>query len=188
MGEGMTRRIGTAMDDVTIRPARLADIRDMQHIEIVAGRAFIDVGLPEIAGDEPLPTGEMAAYIEAGRAWVATAEAGGRVVGYVLADGVDGNGHVEQVSVHPELAGRRIGSRLIDTVGDWAMAHQMAALTLTTFREVPWNAPYYERLGFQTVEDGERGPELVALMGREAAHGLEPARRVAMIRGTSIST
>ena len=173
------------MENVTIRAAERADIGSMQAVEIAAGGAFVEVGMPEIARDEPLPDERLGDYVDGGRAWVGTA--GTDVVAYIVADVVDGNAHVEQVSVHPEFAGRRIGARLIDTVAGWAARRRMPALTLTTFRDVPWNAPYYERLGFVRLEPADLGDGLRALMATEADHGLEPAKRVAMRRAVEIS-
>jgi hypothetical protein len=60
------------------------------------------------------------------------------------------------------------------------MARGDDLVTLTTFRDVPWNAPYYERIGYRALREDEIGPELRALMAREAGHGLDPALRVAM--------
>ena len=175
------------MDDVTIRAGRLADIPDMQAVEVAAGRAFIDVGMPEIAGYEALPAHELAAYITGGRAWSAVAGDGDRVVGYIIVDLVDGNAHIEQVSVDPDFAGRRIGSRLIDAVGAWAAEHSLAALTLTTFSDVPWNGPYYQRLGFLVVDADHLSEGLLAIRTTEAAHGLDPALRIVMVRPLSAS-
>ncbi len=163
-----------------IRPPAPEELERLQEIEVVAGRAFVHVGMPEIASDEPLPLPALEAYRAAGRTWVVEVE--GKVVGYVLVDVVDGHGHVEQVSVDPAFAGRRLGRDLLDHVAGWARARGDAAVTLTTFRDVPWNAPYYERCGFRRLADRERGPELIALMTKEAAHGLDPADRVAMQR------
>jgi hypothetical protein len=55
-----------------------------------------------------------------------------------------------------------------------------ASLTLTTFRHVPFNAPFYARRGFAEIPAHEQGPELVAQLADEARRGLDPARRVAM--------
>lgn len=74
-----------------------------------------------------------------------------------LIDVVDGNAHVEQVAVHPEHARRGLGTTLLDTATAWAEQRGLAALTLTTYSDVTcysdvtWNAPYYERLGFQIM-------------------------------------
>ncbi|MFI5067288.1 MAG: hypothetical protein ACHP9Z_25355 [Streptosporangiales bacterium] len=81
-----------------IRAARAAELPALQDIEIAAGRSFRDVGMPEIAGDQPLPLDELAGYQQAGRAWVAAGEAG-HPVAYLIAGPVDGSLHVEQVSV-----------------------------------------------------------------------------------------
>jgi hypothetical protein len=56
------------------------------------------------------------------------------------------------------------------------------AVTLTTFRDVAWNAPYYERCGFRVLDETELGPGLRRVRDTEAAHGLDPARRVCMRR------
>ncbi len=161
-----------------IRPPAPEELGRLQEIEVFAGRAFFDAGMPEIARDDPLPLRALEAYRAAGRAWVLEVE--GTVVGYVLVDVVDGHAHVEQVSVDPAFAGRRLGRGLLDHVAGWARARGDGAVTLTTFRHIPWNAPYYERCGYRRLADDERGPGLIALMAEEAAHGLDPADRVAM--------
>ena len=37
----------------------------------------------------------------------------------------------------------------------------LPCLTLTTFRDVPWNAPWYSRLGFEPAPDEPRLAELL---------------------------
>jgi GNAT superfamily N-acetyltransferase len=111
---------------------------------------------------------------------VADVRDAGDLVGYVLLDVVDGCAHVEQVSVHPDHQGAGVGRALLDQAAAWAAANDCPALTLTTFSEVPWNRPLYEHLGFRVLADDEIGPELRALVAEEAAHGLDPTRRVCM--------
>ena len=126
------------------------DLPILRDIERAAGEAFRTIGMPEIADDEPLPLDVLAAYAAAGRAWVA-ADPGGPPVAYLIADVVDANLHIEQVSVHPRAARRGIGRRLIEHAADHAREHGLTGLTLTTFAEVPWNAPYYGRCGFRVI-------------------------------------
>lgn len=164
----------------TIRPPRPDELHVLGEIEVAAGRAFLDVGMPEIAGDPPPSVEDLERYRAGGRAWVV--EVDGRLAGYVLVDVVDGHAHVEQVSVHPDHGRQGLGRRLLDHVAGWARERGDGEVTLTTFREVPWNAPYYERCGYRRLADDELGPELVALMAEEATHGLDPAQRVAMSR------
>ena len=58
----------------------------------------------------------------------------------------------------------------------------MAALTLTTFRDVPWNAPYYARCGFHILDGDEITAGLETIRAREAARGLDRWPRVRMRR------
>ena len=157
----------------------------LRDIERAAGLAFHGVGMPEIADDEPLPLDVLAGYQTAGRAWVAADpdRPAGAPVGYLLADRIDGNLHIEQVSVHPAAAGQGIGRQLIEHLAGVAAASGVPALTLTTFAEVPWNAPYYRRrCGFRALAADELTPGLRAVRDREAAHGLDRWPRVAMRR------
>jgi ribosomal protein S18 acetylase RimI-like enzyme len=164
-----------------IRPVRPAELTVLQDIERAAGRWFVDIGMPEIAEDEPLPVGELARYLHAGRAWVAI-DSGDMPVGYLLADIVDGNLHVEQVSVHPGSARQRVGRRLLDHLAAQATASGITAVTLTTFAGVPWNAPYYRCCGFRILDEAELTPGLRAIRRREAAAGLDRWPRVCMRR------
>ena len=164
-----------------IRTARLNDLPVLQGIERAAGRCFRDVGMPEIAEDEPLSLKELARYHDAGLAWVAANESDAPVA-YLIADRIDGNFHVEQVSVHPDSARRGVGRSLIDHLAAYATGEGAHALTLTTFTEVPWNAPYYARCGFQLMDDTSLPPGLRKIREAEAAHGLDRWPRACMSR------
>jgi GNAT superfamily N-acetyltransferase len=166
---------------IAIRSTRPSDLRVIQRIELAAGELFRDIGMPDIA-DHPVPAVEiLTSYHRAGHAWVAV-DGHDRPVAFILIKRVDDAAHIEQVSVHPAHAHRRVGRDLIEHVDGWAARRGLPALTLTTFREVPWNGPYYQRLGFVTLASSDQRPELAALMAEEAMHGLDPAHRIAMIR------
>ena len=166
-----------------IRLARPADLPRLREVEVAAGALFRTVGMDRIADDEPPSLRELAAFQERGRAWVVTDGAGrGVPVGYLLLDLVDGAAHVEQVSVDPARARRRLGGSLLGTAAGWAAARGLPALTLTTFADVPWNAPHYARLGFAVLPADRLGPGLRAVVERERAHGLHAWPRVVMRR------
>jgi ribosomal protein S18 acetylase RimI-like enzyme len=140
--------------------------------------------MPEIAAAEPMTVEAMEAYRRAGRAWVLLADgtSGAIPVAYALVDVVDGAAHIEQISVDPAFARQGLGRRLIDHAAAEARREARTAVTLTTFRDVPWNAPYYARCGFRVLAEPELGPELRAKRDEEAAYGLDPALRVCMRR------
>jgi len=96
-----------------IRAVEVEDLPALQDIERAAGRWFRDIGMPEIADDEPLTLDELAVYQRAGRAWAAVGETG-HPAAYLIADLVDGNVHIEQVSVHPGSARRGLGRSLLE--------------------------------------------------------------------------
>jgi len=164
-----------------VRAVRLDELPVLQDIERAAGQRFLDIGMPEIAEDEPLPLGELARYHRAGLAWVVADDAD-TPVAYLIADRVDGNLHVEQVSVHPGSARRGLGRLLLDHLAAHAPSEGASALTLTTFTQVPWNAPYYARCGFQPMDDSRLTPGLREIREHEAAHGLDRWPRTCMRR------
>lgn len=161
-----------------IRPALPADVLSLPAIEAAAGEVFRSIGMPEVADDTLPDVEELIRHASDGRVWVATVSS--QVVGYALAVLRDGGAHLEQVSVHPDHAGQRIGADLIDAVTSCARDRGDERLTLTTFANVPWNAPYYRRLGFQALPDDALGPQLTAELSEERDRFTAP--RVAMAR------
>jgi GNAT superfamily N-acetyltransferase len=73
-------------------------------------------------------------------------------VGFACVEIVDGLAHIWQLSVLQSKGRQGLGRALVKVVCDWAPLNRLPAVTLTTFREVPWNAPFYARLGFRVVE------------------------------------
>ncbi|KZB83951.1 GNAT family N-acetyltransferase [Amycolatopsis regifaucium] len=163
-----------------IRLAVVEDLPVLQDIERAAGEPFRALGMAAIADDDPPSLADLAAYQNDGRAWVC--DDGGGPVAYLLAEVVDGHGHIEQVSVHPDHARQGLGRRLIEHAADWAARKGLAGLTLTTYAEVPWNAPYYSRLGFVTLGEQDLTEGLRAIRAQEIARGLNAWPRVTMRR------
>jgi len=162
-----------------VRPSRVDDGPVLQEIERLAGVRFSDVGLPDIADAEPASIEALTEYANAGRSWVGVNDHD-RPIGYVIVDEVDGNAHIEQLSVRPDHQGTGVGRGLVDQVRAWAAENGVPAITLTTFTDVPWNRPLYEHLGFTVLAEREIGPELRAVRDHEADLGLDPALRVCM--------
>ncbi|QNG19790.1 GNAT family N-acetyltransferase [Rhodococcus triatomae] len=162
-----------------IRSAVSSDLPVLQQIEIAAGAPFRDIGMSSIADDPPPTLDELEEFLASGRIFV-VADERDHPVAYALVALVDGCAHVEQISVHPSHAHQGLGARLLDRISAWAGEHALPALTLTTFVEVPWNAPYYRRLGFRPVSDSEMTPGLSAI--RNAEVRLDAWPRVTMTR------
>ena len=177
-------RSGADAPPTHIRLARLDELPLLQDLEVRAGNLFRLLDMDKVAGDEPASLAELEHYRAAGRAWVVT-EAhtpAGPPLGYLLAEPVDGDLHVAQVSVDPPAAGRRLGAALIEHLAGLAARAGLPALSLTTYRDVPWNAPYYRRLGFVEIPEPDLGPGLRAIRDLERTAGLDEWPRLAMIR------
>jgi ribosomal protein S18 acetylase RimI-like enzyme len=163
----------------SVRPAHHEDAPLLREIERRAGERFRDVGLGLVADDEPPSVEELEAYAEAGRSWVAVGTSA-HPVGYIIVDVVDGNVHIEQMSVHPDHQGVGVGRALIDRVCAWAVETGRPAVTLTTYADIPWNRPLYEHLGFRVLKQDETGDGLRSIRRTERARGLDLRPRVCM--------
>ena len=171
------------MSAAAIRPATQRDLAQVVGVELEAGQLFHAVGMSEVAGHEPAEA-DFRTAIEAERLWVAQLDE--EVVGFIMAEVLDGNAHVAQVSVAPRHGRNGIGRSLVVLVEAWGRHAGSPATTLTTFRDVPWNGPYYARLGYREMEPGAIGPELAAAMEHEAAiPGIDATRRCAMVKANT---
>lgn len=163
-----------------ILPSRSRDLASLPAIELAAEQLFLQAGVG--LGDRDASEGPDEAVFEAahaeGRLWVALL--GQAPVGFVRVAEVDGLAHVEELDVHPDAGRRGIGSALLEAACGWGRREGYRAITLTTFRTVPWNGPFYRRRGFRELPGAELGPHLAAILAEEVSRGLTD--RCAMLR------
>jgi GNAT superfamily N-acetyltransferase len=160
----------------TIRSARPDDLVVLPQIERAAAAQFHATLYPEMV-DADL----VSAEVDLGHAyvWVAV-NANDEPVGFAIVHLLSEAVHLHELDVHPDHARQGLGRQLIATVAEWARAHGATALTLTTFADVPWNGPYYARLGFRTLDVATLNPGLQAVRQGEAEAGLPMAHRICM--------
>lgn len=160
---------------VRIRPVAAGDVPLLEKIENDA-----DVLLVELLGPprwNPAPTASER-LADGGILLVAEVEEDA-VVGFVHILEFDGGAHLEQVSVLPAFGGRGIGRALVEAAKDAARAAGYDRLTLRTFADVPWNAPFYASAGFAVEEPADDDHRM--LVETEARLGLDRlGRRVQM--------
>lgn len=156
-----------------VNPVRIAtpdDIAVLPRIEAAADKVFEDYGitdLPAAATEAELMNAKLLLVY------------GTPAVGFARVEQVDDQSHLEQVSVLPEHSGQGIGTNLIESAFEWARNSGYATMTLTTFRDIPWNAPFYETLGFAEID--ELAPQLHKHREDEIRLGLDAlGPRVAM--------
>lgn len=163
--------------NLTVRPTRADDVTALPAIERAAAGRFRDVpALAWLAGGEVISVEQHLGYVERGLSWLAAAN--NRPVGFILTEAHASSLFIVELSVDLDWQGKGIGRQLIARAADHARKAGLASLTLTTFRDVAWNAPFYARLGFEYVTD--LTPELRQKREEEAAHGLAYETRCAM--------
>ena len=150
----------TAGAEADVRPARLDELALLPALETAADTMFDSLGIGPLPG--PGTVAEFAAAL-------VVLVAGDPPVGLCRIDAVGDGAHLEQLSVHPDHGRRGIGRTLLRAGCDWAAARGYPELTLATYRDVAWNAPFYATEGF--VEVGPVDDWLVA-------HGLAPEEPV----------
>jgi GNAT superfamily N-acetyltransferase len=176
--------------DYIVRLAGPEHVDLLPDIEREAATRFGD-SLPESVLSHVTPADDLAAAQQAGLLWVAL-EPAGAPVGFAVASICGRRVHLDELDVLPRYGRKGMGSALVEAIEDYALNSGCVEITLTTFRDVPWNAPFYARIGFEVIPEQELGAELVRRLSDEAALGLERSRRVAMRkplgRRTSVST
>ncbi len=168
------------MTDWSLRLARPGDAEAMPAIERAAGRLFNEVeGLAGIAGQHTVPVERLHRYIRKGHCLVA--HVGERMAGFIVTEPFSRELHIWEFNVHPMFHRGGIGSGLLRACMIDARNSGFRAVTLTTFRDVPWNAPFYARIGFEEVTALDAHPRLAGELAVEADNGLPADRRCAMI-------
>jgi GNAT superfamily N-acetyltransferase len=175
--------------EVVIRPALVHEVARLGDVERDGDRRFAGYDGVPVGFDDTVEVARLARARTEGRLWVASLSSGagargrsddGEIIGFALAEVVDGQAHLAQVSVRLEFQGRGVGGRLVEAVCGWGRALALGSVTLSTFTDVGWNRPLYEHLGFVVVPEEEWTTGLRALMEREAGLGLDGSHRVVM--------
>jgi GNAT superfamily N-acetyltransferase len=164
----------------TITAARPEDLPQLAAIERAAARLLAGHAPPSVLAETTSDAALKAAQ-RLGHLWVVLAD--DRPVGFAHVVQLEPEAiHLEEVDVHPEHGRRGLGARLVRAVCGWAVSAGYRAVTLMTFRDVPFNMPFYARLGFAEIPAEDIGPALRAVIEDETRRGVDPLRRVAMRR------
>jgi len=167
------------LDGLRIRAGLATDIDTVREIERISATRFTGTGLDT---GEPTDVATLTERLSMGGLIVACEGDDNRVAGFVMFCEVDGCGYIEQIDVLPSHAGRRIGAALLDAAAEVAKLRGWHALTLSTFKDVPWNAPYFRRLGFAEIADEHLPPALISIRADHVAHGVDEKLRIFMRR------
>lgn len=150
--------------DLVPRTARPVDLAPLAGIEESGEEMFAALGIV-------FPGGPMVVEVmidKGGEILVA----GDPPVGFAAVEDLDGALHLEQISVHADHVRKGIGGLLLREVLERARAAGAPGVSLLTFRDVPWNGPWYARHGFEVLPPDRWGPGLRGHWEAEVRAGL----------------
>ena len=164
---------------IKIEIADTSDAQFLPDIERSSGEAFRHLpSLAWIADDDVQSLERHSELIELGQAWVARSDQG--IVGFLSAERFVNSLHIWQMAVHSDFQKKGIGCALIVQAKQAAASAGLTNLTLTTFRHVAWNEPFYASCGFRTLKPNDLCERLKATLDAEERAGLPLDQRCAM--------
>lgn len=163
----------------SIRNGRLDDLPRLTEIESDAAQSFREVRYVFRAELPKRPEESFRRAIETGALFVAETT-DHRPIGFALMWRVDASAHLLDTAVVRAHQGRGVGRRLIGQCEAWARACGFHEITLTAFRDVPWNGPLYERLGYRPFQPEEWRIGLREIIREEVEGGFAQRPRITM--------
>ena len=169
---------GSAGAGFVVRLTRRADVPLLADIERSAASLFRETDRAWVADEAPTDADCHIETIDAGLHWVAVLDE--MPIGFLLAELADDAIYVAELSVARSHQRRGAGRLLMEAVERAARDRGIQWVTLTTYRDLPWNAPFYRRLGFP--EPPDLPSHLVDNLRDQAAKGHDPALRCGMVK------
>ncbi|MEW6129712.1 MAG: GNAT family N-acetyltransferase [Acidobacteriota bacterium] len=168
-----------AISEYTIRLAELDEVMRMPEIECAAAKLFRETPYDYLVDSEPHSLEFYKARQQENLLWVVV-DCENHPVGFAAVRILDDEVYLHELDVVPEHGRKGLGTRLIFAVGDWANSAGFSAITLSTFMDVAWNAPFYEKLGFRILGDDELTEPFKTIRREEAENQLPLDKRVLM--------
>lgn len=164
----------------SIRLATLDDCAALPAIELAAAEMFRPLNVIDFDVRPPMAVPEEILVRQAGEGllWVATFQS--QTIGMILADERDGDFYIAELDVHPDHGRKGLGTALLEAACAAGFARGFGRVTLNTFRDVPWNAPFYARCGFTEIAEADWRPWMEALARRIEGEGMDLKTRVYM--------
>jgi predicted N-acetyltransferase YhbS len=164
-----------------IRSARAEELPLLAQIERSAAALFLDTPYAFLANDEPLSLEFVRQRFQVGQVWVAV-DPQNVVVGFAITRELDDTIYLQEMDVAPAHGQKGLGSALVETVCTWAQLQGYGAISLSTFRDLAWNAPFYSKLGFRILDESELSMGFQQIRQQELEAGLPISARVIMSR------
>jgi GNAT superfamily N-acetyltransferase len=165
---------------VSIRSATQGDFPVLPALELDAARAFAVLGWDEIAAMPPITEDEYLHNSAQQHVLVAEFSDSAGIIGFCVLCELDQQAFIMEFGVGQSFTRRGIGRQLLAGAICWAQRSGYSDLLLTTFADAPFNAPFYRRYGFETVQPGDDFPQLARKLKSEREGILGNYVRLAM--------
>jgi GNAT superfamily N-acetyltransferase len=166
-----------------IRRGEHPDIAALRGIEIEAATLFYpyfqETGLTKEILRLTSSAAEAEEACNGGRLWVAESETG-EIVGFAIVFDWGTTAHLDELDVLPAHGRQGVGTSLVRAVCEWARERGYRKVTISTFRDIPWNEPFYLKQGFRAVNPIQLDDMHRRLVESERARGLRTDVRVIM--------
>ncbi len=163
-----------------IRSAATEDFTVLPALEMDAARAFTAIGWDEIAAMPPISEGDYLRNVTSQQVLIAELEGNADAIGFCVLCELDQQAFIVELGVGQAFARKGVGRQLLEAAIGWARTSGYADLLLTTFADVPFNAPFYQRYGFEALLPGDEFPELARKLKSEREGILGNYARLAM--------
>jgi len=157
----------------SIQPGTQQDIPHLAEIERASDQLF---PAGRLTSESIYPAEDFRKAIDQGILLVASIAA--QQVGFAVALPDASNLHLCLLAVHPEHGRQGIGRALVQQVLQQATINHYQQVTLTTFADIPWNAPFYRTMGFVELPPAQATAQVQQTLQAEIDTGM--SQRLAM--------
>jgi GNAT superfamily N-acetyltransferase len=162
-----------------IRSARFEELALLAHIEQSAAIRFLKTPYAFLVDAKPLSLDFVQQRFQAGQVWVVVNQQD-VLIGFAVTREVDDTLYLQEIDIDPKHGQKGLGYALVDTVRSWAKLSDYSVMSLSTFRDIPWNAPFYSKLGFYILDEPELTNGFQQIRWQEHEAGLPISDRVIM--------
>ncbi len=160
--------------------------RRLLAIEFACSHPFLFVGLQRVTWRSLPSLPNFREALNAGRVWIgglpSDRPGSSRLgpLGFCMAAASDSDLHIDELDVLPSWQNMGLASALLARLAKDAKTQGLTRLTLTTFVDVPWNAPFYAKRGFQVIAPEAGNARVASEWQRLIDKGIDPQSRCVM--------
>ncbi|MEC9343113.1 MAG: GNAT family N-acetyltransferase [Pseudomonadota bacterium] len=164
-----------------VRPLERRDHPRVVELDRLGTELLARHGYPVLLEEPPLDEAGLEADLQDCRAWV-VADGRDMPAGYAMARIIEDTCWLCEMAVDPATGRRGLGSALLMQVAAHAQDMDCTGIGLSTFDDVPFNRPFYEKRGFELVHRQDLPQRVLDQVDDETPPGRPAGSRVIMMK------